>query len=137
MPAIDQCELNVIRALEKLGWRVTDQPFPIRLSRNEGVYADLRLRSTDGQQSIIVVEVKCFSEKRSILDEFYHAVGQYLLYREALHLKNITVPLYLSVPRTIYDTFFARRMVQAVLKNANIKIMVVDIELEEVIQWIK
>lgn len=137
MPAIDQCEPNVIRALEKLGWRVTDRPFPIRLSRDEGVYADLRLRSTDGQQSIIIVEVKCFSEKRSILDEFYHAVGQYLLYREALQLKNISVPLYLSVPRTIYDTFFARRMVQAVLKNANIKIMVVDIELEEVIQWTK
>lgn len=137
MPAIDQCEPNVIRALEKLGWRVTHQPFPIRLSKDEGVYADLRLRSLDGQQSIIIVEVKCFSEKRSVLDEFYHAVGQYLVYREALQLRNLPVPLYLSVPRNIYDTFFRRRMVQAVLKNANIMIMVVDIELEEVIQWIQ
>jgi len=65
-----------------------------------------------------VIEVKCFSEKRSVFDEFYHAVGQYLLYRNALILKKIDVPIFLSVPVNIYDTFFQRKTVQAVIEDA-------------------
>lgn len=82
MPALDQCEPQVIRALQKAGWVVTHQPLQIRVSRNEAVYADLRLIQPAVKQTIIIVEVKCFAGKRSLLDEFYHAVGQYIVYRE-------------------------------------------------------
>ncbi len=136
MPAIDQCEHHVILALQKAGWLVTHQPFPIRISREEGVYADLRLQRISGITNIIIIEVKCFSEKRSVLDEFYHAVGQYLLYRNALVLKQINVPLFLSVPMNIYDTFFQRKMVQAVIEDAKIKVVVIDIEQEVVVRWV-
>jgi XisH protein len=136
LPAIDQCEYHVIQALKKAGWLVIDQPFPIRISREEGVFANLRLRKISDTTGIIVIEVKCFSEKRSTLDEFYHAVGQYLLYRNALILKNIDVPLYLSVPVNVYDTFFQRTMVQAVIEDAKIRIVVIDIERETVVKWL-
>lgn len=137
MPAIDQCEPQVIRALQKQGWIVTRRPFAIRLGKGESIYADLRLVSAQDQRVIIVVEVKCFSEKRSILDEFYHAVGQYLFYRDVLVLKNINTPIYLSVPLNIYDTFFNRETVKTVVQNAQIKVIVVDLENEEVVSWLE
>jgi XisH protein len=136
MPVIDQCEPQVVAALQKAGWIVTHQPFPIRISREEGVYADLRLRHTDDKQTIIVVEVKCFSEKRSVLDEFYRAVGQYMLYRNAMTLKHIDVPLYLSVPFDTYSRFFNRDMIQAVIQDAKISIIVIDVGREEIAQWL-
>jgi XisH protein len=136
MPAIDQCEPHIIKALEKAGWQVTHHPFPIRISRDEGVFADLRLRHRDNKRTIIVVEVKCFSEKRSLLDEFYHAVGQYLLYRNILTLSNIDVPLYLSVPSNIHSSFFRRKTIQAVVQDAKIRLIVVDMEQEEIVKWL-
>lgn len=136
MPAIDQCEPQVIRAFQKQGWAVTHQPFPIRVVGEQGVLADLRLQHKTNETAIIVVEVKCFSQRRSILDEFYHAVGQYLLYRSALDLKGIDSPLYLSVPSAIYASFFSRKTVQRVINSAKIKVIVVDIEREEILSWI-
>jgi hypothetical protein len=61
MPAIDDCEPQMIRALEKSGWRVIDHPLTLRnvLGRNH-VYADLRLEQIVTGQQIIVVEVNAF-----------------------------------------------------------------------------
>lgn len=136
VPAIDQCEPQVVRALEKAGWVVIDQPFAIRVSRQEGILADLRLRNLQNSITVIVVEVKCFSERKSFWDEFYHAVGQYLVYRNALKLLNIESDIYLSVPLAAYTKFFDRRTVQAVLNDVIINIVVVDLEREEVVTWI-
>ena len=88
MPAQDACEPQIIRALEKAGWQMIARTVPIYLEHKRVVYADLSLQRE--RQQIIVVEVKCFSEKRPLLDQFYHAVGQYLFYRNAAaHLSNL------------------------------------------------
>lgn len=136
MPAIDNCEPQVINALQKVGWIVTQQPFAIRINPKELVYADLHLSHNQLDYAIIVVEVKCFSDNRSHLDQFYHAVGQYLIYRQILNLKPMKVDLYLSVPSTIYQTFFKRISVQAVIDEIAMKMVIIDLEREEVIEWI-
>jgi hypothetical protein len=136
MPAIDSCEPQMIRALEKAGWKVTHQPFPVRLSRVEGIIADARLRHKTRKRQIIVLEIKCFPENRPALDEFYRATGQYLVYRNTLKLKAIKTPVYLAVPLTAYNTFFSRKSIQATLNDAKIKLVVVDIEKEEVVKWV-
>ena len=42
MPAVDSCEPQMIRALEKAGWTIAKQHYPIRLGKSKGiVYADL------------------------------------------------------------------------------------------------
>jgi hypothetical protein len=135
MPALDTCEPQIIRALEKAGWIVTHQPFAIRVAKDEGVFADVRLQHADHANVIIVVEIKCFSEKRSLLDTFYHAVGQYLVYRNALMLKHMEADLYLTVPKTVFEDFFQRLSVQSVVKDAKIKLIVIDFEREEITQW--
>lgn len=136
MPAIDECQPKMIRALEKEGWQVTHQPFAIRISKNEGVYADLRLQHRQHQQAIIVVEVKCFPETRSLLDEFYHAIGQYLLYRQALIQKNIDITLFLAIPTHAYTKLSNRPIMANVINEIHVKIVVVDLDDEEVVLWI-
>lgn len=138
MPAIDQCEEQVINALETAGWVVTHQPFAIRVDKSRAgyVYADLRLRQANNDQTIIIVEVKCFSSTRTQLDEFYQAVGQYVSYRNALQVNGIISPVYLSVPKAVYQSFFQIPLIEAVVQDTQIKLVVIDLEKEEVIQWI-
>lgn len=137
MPALDQCEPQVIRALQKAGWIVTHQPLQIRISRDEAVYADLRLVNPENTSTIIVVEVKCFSSTRSLLDEFYHAIGQYIVYRNALALGGYNIPIYLSVPDDVYNTFFQRRMVQSSISDVKIRIVTINLQREEIVRWIE
>lgn len=111
MPATDQCEPAVVNALAKDGWKVTHHSFFLRTGPNEGVYADLRLQHEDQKRSIIIIEVKCFADKRKLMDDFYGAVGQYILYRNVLRLKNITADLFLSVPLETHNTFFQRKSI--------------------------
>jgi hypothetical protein len=45
MPALDHCQPAVVRALEKAGWLVIDQPLTIRnVIGRRHIYADLRLK---------------------------------------------------------------------------------------------
>jgi hypothetical protein len=74
--AIDACEPQVIRALEKEGWQILAKPYLIvTLVRN--LYADLSLQKfqNGSSEQIIVLEVKCFTNPGSDLTEFYTAVG--------------------------------------------------------------
>jgi hypothetical protein len=138
MPAIDHCEAQVIRAFEKANWVVTHQPFAIRVHQQRAgyVYADLRLRHQADKQTVIVVEVKCFGNNRTFLDDFYQAVGQYVSYRNALHLNNIENPVYLSIPLKTFETAFQIPLVQAVLADMQMKCVVIDLNKEEIVQWI-
>ncbi|MCI0709173.1 MAG: XisH family protein [Chloroflexi bacterium] len=137
MPAIDLCEQQVIRALQKDDWLVTQQPVPIRIDKSCAgyIYADLRLRQRQGGQSVIVVEVKCFTSKRTPLEEFYQAVGQYVVYRNALALNDTHIPVYLSVPVQVYQTFFKLPLIQSVINDMQVNLVVIDLDKEEVIQW--
>ena len=133
MPAIDNCEPAVIKALEKAGWHVTDQPYIITLGEKY-LFADLRLRDKDNQE-IMIVEVKCFPESKSDLDSLYGAIGQYLLYRSALSENGISDIIYLSIPLRIYDTLIQEDAVRSLIAQSSINCIVVDIEREEIVKW--
>jgi hypothetical protein len=138
MPAIDQCEPQIIRALQKQGWIITHQPYPIRIEKSRTrshVYADLRLENLQSQQSAIIIEIKCFPENRSLMDEIQQAVGQYIIYRNALKLNKVVMPVYLAVPQTIYESFFRKPLMQGVIEDTQLKIVVIDLDNEEVISW--
>jgi flagellar basal body-associated protein FliL len=63
MPAIDQCEPAVINALQKAGWAIVDRPFSIQVDKPKRayVYADLKLHHNSNNQTVIIIEVKCFA----------------------------------------------------------------------------
>ncbi len=138
MPAIDQCEPQVIRALEKTGWKVTHNPFVIKIERDRVgyIFADLRLEHDNQNEHIIIVEVKCFNSTRTMLEEFYHAVGQCIVYRNALVNNNITTEVYLALPTVAYETFFQKQLIQSVVNDIRLQLIVIDLEKEEVVEWI-
>jgi hypothetical protein len=137
MPATDNCEPQIIRALEKASWDVVDKPYTIFLPQEKGfVLADLRLQHRVTKQRMIVVEVKCFNSGQPVVDEFYRAVGQYWMYRSGIRLKQIDYPVYLAVPSHIYATFFQRAVIQNIIHESGIKILVVNLEKEEIMQWL-
>ena len=139
MPAIDHCEPAIVRALQRAGWVVTDQPLTIRADtgRLGYIYADLRLQQnvTDGD-AIVVVEVKCFESADRFLDDFYRAVGQYIVYRNAIRLQGETIPVYLALPWIPFQRYFGSKLIQAALDDVRIDLIVVNLDTEEIVQWI-
>jgi hypothetical protein len=137
MPVPDSCELQVIRALAKLGWVLVKRNYLLRLSdhpKSRAVYADLHLQEKSSKQNIIV-EIKCFPKEDSI-DSLYQVLGQYLIYYHALELKNQADWLYLALPYEIYTIFSQEFAIQASIKNAKMKLILVDIQKEKVLKWI-
>ncbi len=136
MPVLDSCHEQVANALRKASWSVADKPVFLRA---DGLtfFADIQAQLINGSvQQIIIVEVKCFSDERFDQDELYRAIGQYMLYRSVLQLRAPHLPLYLAVPSLVYERLFRKTIVQILVSGSGIRLIVVDIEREEIIQWI-
>ncbi|MCC7450459.1 MAG: hypothetical protein IT324_23775 [Anaerolineae bacterium] len=137
MPAIDSCEPPILRALQKDGWHVRIKPYAIHSGKHL-TFADASLErvTEDRIEHIVVVEVKCFNDPQADLPELYTAIGQYLFYRSALLLIGNPPPLYLAVPTRAYARLTSDSVIMAVLQDARIKLIIIDLETEEVVQWI-
>jgi hypothetical protein len=135
--ALDSCHNQVVNALRKAGWRVNDKPVHMR-TNGLAVFADLEAQMNNGSfHKIIVVEVKCFNDPRFDQDELYRAVGQYLLYRSMQHIRGVDTPLYLAMPEPVYHRLFLKQVVQDVLQESRIKLIVIDIDREDVLRWLE
>ena len=98
--------------------------------------SDIRANYASNGQSrqILLVEVKCFGDSSEYTRDLYVAIGQYVVYQAMLNeLKNST-PLYLAIPLTAYNDLFDS-VIQRAVNDVKIKIIVVDIEREEIAQW--
>jgi XisH protein len=138
MPAIDSCEQNVVNALLKEGWEVVNRPYPIPWSPDlKYVFADFRIQSIEQpSRQLIVVEVKCFPNNRQMLAEFYGAIGQYLFYQTALEILQLDEPLFLAIPEVIYSGLFQFPIIQSIIRKVGVKLIVVNVDTEEVIRWL-
>ena len=137
MPQLDSCHPQVVAALGKAGWRVVVSPFRLETSLND-LWVDILLNrlSESGAEEIIVVEVKCFSDRTAQTYELYVAIGQYLVYRELLIANGIDRPLYLTIPtQAFYGIFEAIGLAVAI--KTQMKLIVIDLDKEEVTQWIE
>jgi XisH protein len=138
MPAIDSCEPSVIRALEKEGWQIVNRPCTIALKDGRRLFADLKAkRQIDDEQQIIIIEVKCFPESSSQIEEFYRAFGQYMTYAKILARYDDDEILYLAVPSSVYDTLFQKDPFKDMLEDSNVNLIVCDMESEEIVKWIR
>ncbi len=63
-------------------------------------------------------------------------IGQYIVYRNLIQLTEPEYTLYLAINDIVYEDFFQRKSVQAVITQNNLLLMVVDTEKEEIRQWI-
>lgn len=137
VPARDIYHNTVKTALEKDGWTVTHDPFPLQIGKKR-LSADLgaeRLISAEKNLQKIVVEVKSFVGQSDVKD-LEQALGQYILYRQILNETKIDRELYLAVSRLTFNSVFTIQLGQMLLTNQIIKLIVFDDEREVIVQWI-
>ncbi|MBW4594820.1 MAG: fdxN element excision controlling factor protein [Brasilonema angustatum HA4187-MV1] len=137
MPAKDIYHDTVKRALQKDGWTITHDPFPLQIG-NKRLSADLgakRLISAEKRTQKIVVEVKSFVGQSDVKD-LQQALGQYVLYRQVLNEMGVERYLYLAVSQPTFNSVFTIELGQVLLKNQIIKLIVFDDEREVIVQWI-
>jgi XisH protein len=137
MPARDLYHDAVRTALIKDGWLIFADPYRIRY-RDIDLYADLAAENPiaaerEGQK--IVVEIKSFVG-RSLMTDFHNAVGQYAVYRSLIQVTEPEFKLYLAIDDITYENFFKREGIAFVTKTSQIALLVVNIDQQEIVQWI-
>ncbi|MEG4067002.1 element excision factor XisH family protein [Microcoleus sp. Pol11C2] len=126
---------TVKRALQKDGWTITHDPFPLQIGRKR-LSADLgaeRLINAEKGTEKIVVEVKSFVGRSDVKD-LEQALGQYILYRQVLNEMRIDRSLYLAIPQPIFNSVFTIELGQVLLKNQIVKLIVFDDKSEAIVQ---
>ncbi|MGK7947128.1 MAG: XisH family protein [Microcystaceae cyanobacterium] len=137
MPAKDMYHDAVKNALIKEGWTITADPYTIRYQEIQ-LFADLQIdRTVEAQKEgqPIIVEIKSFIS-RSPMRELETALGQYIIYRIFLKAIVAEIPVYLAISLKIYQSFFQQKAIQLILKETQIRLIIVNVLKEEIIQWI-
>jgi XisH protein len=137
MPRLDIIHNSVKSALIKDGWLITDDPYLIQYRRTT-LYADLAAErpiaaERDGQK--LVVEVKSFIGASKIQD-LKEALGQYDIYRYLIEETAPERKLYIAISEVAYKTFFSQDLAQLIITKHQLPVIVVNIDTEEVVQWI-
>ncbi|WP_017661862.1 element excision factor XisH family protein [Baaleninema simplex] len=138
MSARDRDREAVKRGLEKQDWRITHDPLWLKYGANDVVQIDLagdRVVAAERDREKIAVEVKSFLAD-SPLSDFHPAIGQFLNYRLVLEALDPDRVLYLAVPLSIYRSFFQRDLPRDVVRRYEIKLIIYNPILEEIVQWI-
>ncbi len=120
---------------KKAGWTITDDPFVINVGTTD-LQIDLgteRLLAAEQGNERIAVEIKVFGNI-SLVQAFHTAVGQYMNYRVNLEEYHPERQLFLAVPKSIFETFFASELAIRSVKRLQIRLLIFDPE-TEVISW--
>ena len=129
---------NTVRiALEKDGWTITHDPFPLQIGKKR-LSADLgaeRLISAEKELQKIVVEVKSFVGQSDVKD-LQQALGQYVLYSQILNELEVKRVLYLAVSQPTFNSVFTIELGEILLKNQIVRLIVFDDESEVIVKWI-
>jgi XisH protein len=79
--------------------------------------------------------VKSFIEASKIQD-LKEALGQYDIYRYLIEETAPERKLYIAISEVAYKTFFSQDLAQLIINKHQLPVIVVNINTEEVVQWI-
>lgn len=129
---------NVREALLKDGWKITDEPYFIKIEEigYEIDFGAEPLLAAEKDELRIAIEVKSFVGP-STVNEFHKAVGQFNDYSVALEIQDPERVLFLAVPHEIWNQFFQKRVIKKSLERIQAKLIVYNPITNEIIQWIK
>lgn len=137
MPAKDIYHDTVKNALIKDGWRILADSYFLQYEDAQ-LYADLLAEKTllaEQNNRTIVVEIKSFVNPSPMRD-FELALGQYMVYRDVLDLSQKNYDIYLAIKDTVFESFFQRKSIQAIVKRHQIEFIIFNHEKEEIVSWI-
>ncbi|MEG3438368.1 XisH family protein [Pannus brasiliensis CCIBt3594] len=137
MPAKDIYHDAVKNALIKDGWVILADPYFLQFG-DVDLFADLLVEKpllAEKRGNTIVVEIKSFISF-SLIRDLQNALGQYLIYRDVLELTNQNYEIYLAIRDTIFEDFFQKDAIQAIVKRHGVKFIVFNDEREKIASWI-
>lgn len=137
MPVRDIYHNQVKNALIKDGWTITNDPLRLKWGSKD-MYVDLgaeKLLIAEKNQQKIAVEIKTFTSVSEI-NALENALGQYLLYRSVIRKTATERKLYLAIPTIVYTDIFAEPLGELLLEDYQLNLLIFDINLEEIVQWI-
>lgn len=138
MSRSDTYHAAVRRALEKDGWTITHDPLTPSAGARD-VYVDLGAEQPIAAEKAgrkIAVEVKSFLGLSPVRD-LEEAIGQFVLYRNLLQLKEPDRRLFLAIRTTTFHGIFSEPMGQMGAGPLRIPLLVFVPEEEVIEQWIE
>ena len=137
MSAKDLYHDTVKHALIKEGWTITHDPFPLSIGKRDA-YVDLgaeKIFAAEKENQKIAIEVKSFISP-SLLHDLYGALGQYLIYREALHDFEPDRVLYLAIRDAVFQELTEEELSDLLIERQHVNLLVFDQQDEEIVKWI-
>ncbi|HIK05071.1 MAG TPA: XisH family protein [Trichormus sp. M33_DOE_039] len=137
MSARDAFHEIVKTALQKDGWLITHDPYPLQAGTFD-LAIDLgaeKVIAAERKGWKIAVEIKSFLGASKI-SEFYGAMGQFIAYRTALKSQDSQRVLYLAVSSDIYERFFVTSFIQELVEQNQMLLLIYDIDREVIQQWL-
>ncbi|MDA0269240.1 MAG: XisH family protein [Cyanobacteria bacterium] len=137
MPAKDLYHDTVKVALMKDGWTITQDPLSLRFGKKD-FFIDLgaeRLLAAEKNREKIAVEVKSFIGPSEIKD-LENALGQFVLYQNALSILEPDRALFLAIREAVYVDLFEEAIGQLLLQRNLLQIVSFDPDQEVIIRWI-
>lgn len=125
--------------LEKDGWTITHDPYPIEIEGFLTLKVDLgteRVLAAERGNEKIAVEIKTFPSVSQITD-FYQALGQFNFYAVMLEEKDPQRTLFLAIPATVRKTFFEQSAVKSVMNEYKVRSFVYDTDKKQITEWTK
>ncbi|MBW4572221.1 MAG: XisH family protein [Tolypothrix carrinoi HA7290-LM1] len=137
MSAKDAFHYVVKTALQKDGWLITHDPYPLQAGTFD-LAIDLgaqKVIAAQKQGLEIAVEIKSFLGPSKI-SEFYGALGQFITYRAALRNQEPERILYLAVSSDIYDRLFATVFIRELVEQNQVYLVIYNIDREVIERWL-
>jgi len=137
MARLDKIHEIVKTALIKDGWTITHDPFTIQFEEFD-LYVDLaaeRVFAAQRGSEQIAVEIKSFLLPSKVQD-LKLALGQYELYKGYMQVVEADRKLFLAIGEDIYRTFFQKKAVQFVVNQKRLPLIIVNLDKEEIVEWI-
>jgi len=137
VPTKDIYHDNVKKALIKDQWTITHDSLTLKVGKKD-MFVDLgaeKILAAQKQDRKIAVEIKSFIGASEI-EDLRNALGQYILYENALELVEPDRVLYLAIRELIFYDLFEEIIGRYLLEKRLLKIVVFDPDSEVIVKWI-
>lgn len=138
MPVRDSYHDVVRKAVEKDGWKITHDPYRLKLARGKNLFVDLgadRLIAAEKGLEKIAIEIKSF-RSASDMKDLEEAIGQFVLYEHLLTRYDPERKLYLAVPEAVRESVFEEEAGQVLIEDQIIRLFTFDSNKQEIVTWI-